>query len=71
MRAWQSPAHGRWYGKDHLVFVPPYSRRGLYGQRRRRIGRMSRARCPHQGVELVAGHARPDPGHVCLRVPPP
>ena len=70
MRDWQSQSHVRWYGKYHIVFVPKYRRRVLYGQLRRSIGRSLRALCPQQGVELVEGHARPEHVHWCLRVPP-
>src|SRR5262249_50162774 len=42
----------------------------IYGQLRRRIGRLLRALCPQQGLELVEGHALPDPGPLCLSMSP-
>ena len=57
MRDWQSQSHVRWYCKYHIVFVPKYRRRVIYGQLRRSIGRIIRELCQQQGVELVEGHA--------------
>ena len=70
MRDWQSHSHVRWYGKDHMVFVPKYRRRVIYGQLRRSIGRILRELCQQQGVELGEGHAMPEHVHLCLRLPP-
>ena len=47
MRAWQSQSHVRWNGKYHIVFVPKYRRRVLYGQLRRRVGVILRELCQH------------------------
>jgi putative transposase len=52
MRDWQSQSHVRWYCKYHIVFVPKYRRRVIYGQLRRSIGRIIRELCQQQGVEL-------------------
>jgi putative transposase len=70
MRAWQSQSHVRWYCKYPIVCVPKYSRRVIYGQLRRSIGRIIRELCQQQGVELVEGHAMPDHVQLCLRMPP-
>jgi REP-associated tyrosine transposase len=70
MRDWQSQSHVRWYGKYPIVFVPKYRRRVIYGQLRRRSGRMIRELCQPQGVELVEGHAMPDHVPLCLSIPP-
>src|SRR5262245_37532116 len=70
MREWQSQSHVRWYCKYHIVVVPKYRQRVLYGQLRRSIGRILRELCQQQGVELVAGHAMPDHGHLCLSISP-
>ena len=39
MRDWTSQSHVRWYCKYHVVFVPKYRRKALYGSLRREIGR--------------------------------
>jgi len=70
VREWQSQSHVRWYCKYHVVFVPKYRKRSLYGSLRRNIGKVLRELCRQQGVELVEGHAMPDHVHLCLSIPP-
>lgn len=69
MRDWTSQSHVRWYCKYHVVFVPKYRRKALYGSLRREIGRVFRE-LEQQGVELVEGHAMADHIHLCLSIPP-
>ncbi len=45
MKEWQSLAHVRWEGKYHLVFVPKYRRKVLYGRTRRQIGKILQQLC--------------------------
>ena len=70
MREWQSQSHVRWYCRYHVVFVPKYRKKVIYGQLRREIGRVLRALCRQHGVELVEGHAMSDHVHMCLSIPP-
>ncbi len=70
MKEWQSLAHVRWECKYHLVFVPKYRRKVLYGRMRRQIGKILQQLCRQKGVELIEGHAMPDHIHMVLRIPP-
>ena len=70
MRDWRSQPHVKWYCKYHVVFVPKYRQRSIYGSLRKRIGGILRELCQQGGVELVEGHAMPDHVHLCLSVPP-
>ena len=70
MRDWQGQSHVKWYCKYHVVFVPKYRRRSIYGALRREIGKILRELCQQQGVEIVEGHAMPDHIHLCLSIPP-
>ena len=70
MREWQSQSHVRWYCRYHLVFVPKYRKRAIFGQLRKDIGKILRGLCEQQGVELVEGHAMADHVHLCLSIPP-
>ena len=70
MRDWQGQSHVKWSCKYHVVFVPKYRRRSIYGSLRRQIGGMLRELCQQQGVEIVEGHAMPDHIHLCLSIPP-
>ena len=55
MRDWQGQSHVKWYCKYHVVFVPKYRRRSIYGALRREIGKILRELCQQQGVQNVGG----------------
>ena len=70
MRDWQRQSHVKWYCRYHVVFVPTYRRKAIYGRFRREIGGIIRELCRQAGVELVEGHAMADHVHLCLSIPP-
>ena len=70
MHEWQSLSHVRWECKYHIVIIPKYRRKVLYGRVRREVGRILRELCEQRGVELVEGKAMPDHVHMCLSIPP-
>ncbi len=70
MREWQSQSHVRRYCRYHVVWVPKYRKRAIFGEMRRGVGRIVRELCQRHGVELVEGHALPDHVHVLLGIPP-
>ena len=45
MKEWQSLAHVRWECKYHIVFVPKYRKKVLYGLTRRQVGQILRQLC--------------------------
>ena len=51
MHEWQSLSHVRWECKYHVVIVPKYRRRVVYGRLKRRIGGILRELCRQQGME--------------------
>ena len=53
MRDWQSQAHVKHYCKYHVVFVPKYRKKSIYGALRKDIGGILRELCRQHGVELV------------------
>ena len=60
MREWQSQAQVKHDCKYHVVFVPKYRRKWIYGTLRRDIGGIRSDLCRQQGVELVEDHAMRD-----------
>jgi putative transposase len=70
MREWQSLAHVRWECKYHVVIVPKYRRKTLFGHVRRRIGKIFQQLCRQKEIELVEGHAMLDHVHMVLSIPP-
>ena len=70
MHEWQSLSHVRWECKYHVVFIPKYRRKVLFGKLRRQIGALFRELCRQRGVELLEGHLMADHVHMCLSIPP-
>ncbi len=70
MHEWQSLSHVRWECKYHIVFIPKYRKKALYGRLRRRVGPILRELCDQRGVELVEGQAMSDHVHMCVSIPP-
>jgi putative transposase len=70
MRDWRSQAHVKWECKYHVIIVPKYRKKKLFGNLRREIGEILRELCRQKGVELVEGKAMPDHVHMLLSVPP-
>ena len=70
MHDWDSLSHVRWECKYHVVIIPKYRRKVLYGRLRRKIALILRELCRQKGIELVEGHLMPDHVHMCLSIPP-
>ena len=70
MRDWQSQAHVKHYCRYHIVFIPKYRKKALYGSLRREIGKIFRDLCNRANLELVEGYAMRDHIHMLLMIPP-
>ena len=70
MKDWQSQAHVKWDCKYHVVIVPKYRKKTLYGRLRREMGKILRELCRQKDIELLEGQAMPDHVHMLLSVPP-
>ena len=69
MKDWQGQAHVKWDSKYHVVILPKYRRKVLYGRIRRGIGQILRDLCRQKNIDLVEGKAMPDHIHMLLKVP--
>src|ERR1700727_1568358 len=70
MKDWRSQAHVKWDCKYHVVLLPKYRQRKVFGSVRREIGTILRELCRQKGVEVLQGNALPDHLHMLLSVPP-
>jgi putative transposase len=70
MHDWKSLSHVRWDCKYHLVIVPKYRKRRLYGKFLQKVGAILKELCSQKGVDVLEGHLMPDHIHMCLSVPP-
>ena len=70
MHEWQSLSHVRWECKYHIVIIPKYRKRMLYGKVKKHVGEVIKEVCRQRGIELVEGHLMPDHIHLCVSIPP-
>ena len=67
---WKSQSHVKWDCKYHIIIIPKYRRKVLYGKLRAKVGTIIRELCQQKGVELIEGKAMADHIHLCLSIPP-
>ena len=65
-----SLSHTRWNCKYHIVFIPKYRSKEIYGKLRSDIGQIIRQLCSYKDVEIMEAHAMPDHIHMLVRIPP-
>jgi putative transposase len=65
-----SLSHTRWKCQYHIVIVPKFRRKAIYGKLRKDIGEILRKLCDYKHVEIIEAHAMPDHIHMLLSIPP-
>lgn len=70
MRNEQSLSHTRWECKYHIVWVPKYRRKILYGRIRRELGEIFHDLARQKDSRILEGHLQPDHIHVLMSIPP-
>ena len=65
-----SLAHSKWECQYHIVFVPKYRKKKLYGIVRDDMREIIRTLCKYKKVEIVAGAVCADHVHLCVSIPP-
>ena len=56
--------------KYHVVIVPKYRKRALYGRLKSDTREILRDLARQKGIEILEGHLMPDHVHICLKIPP-
>ena len=65
-----SLTHSRWECKYHVVWIPKYRKRVLYGQLRKYLGEIFRQLAKSRECEVLEGHMMPDHVHMLISIPP-
>ena len=68
--SYESLSHSKWSCKYHVVFVPKYRKKVLYGQIRRFLGPIFRDLASHRGCNILEGHMVQDHVHMLITIPP-
>ena len=62
--------HTEWDCKYHVIFIPKYRRKVLYGQIRRELGDVFRRLARQKESEIEEGHMMADHVHMMISIPP-
>ena len=66
----QSLAHSKWVCKYHLVWIPKYRKKTLFGDLRRALGPVLRELAQQRESEILEGHMMRDHVHILMSIPP-
>ena len=66
----KSLAHSRWDCKYHVVFIPKYRRKAIYGELRKMLGEIFHDLARQKECRIIEGHLLADHVHMCLEIPP-
>jgi putative transposase len=66
----KSLAHSRWDCKYHVVFIPKYRRKAIYGEVRQMLGEIFHDLARQKECRIIEGHLLADHVHMCLEIPP-
>ena len=66
----QSITHTRWNCTYHIVFIPKYRRKIMYGETKRDLVEIINKLCEMKHVEIVAGDVCVDHVHISVAIPP-
>ena len=70
MRQVGSLNHTRWECKYHIVFIPKYRRKTLFGEVRRELGEVFRRLARQRECKIEEGHLLADHVHMMISIPP-
>ena len=66
----KSLSHTRWKCQYHIVFIPKYRKKVLYGRIRRDVREIIATLCQYKNVEIIAGAVCIDHVHLSVAIPP-
>lgn len=69
MRQVGSLSHTRWECKYHIVFIPKYRRRALFGGFRPELGDVFRRLAEQKESRIEEGHLMADHVHIMISIP--
>ena len=70
MSDYESLKHTRWECKYHVIFIPKWRKKRIYGQLRKDLGPILRELARHKESEVEEGHLMRDHVHMLVSIPP-
>jgi len=68
--SYESLCHSKWDCKYHLVFIPKFRKKVLYGKIRKFLGPVFHELAKQRECEIVEGHMVQDHVHMLIKIPP-
>ena len=65
-----SLSHTKWECKYHVIFIPKFRRKALYGELRRYLGEVFQRLAHQRESQIEEGHLMPDHVHMMISIPP-
>ena len=65
----KSLSHTKWKCQYHIVFIPKYRKKVLYGQLKRDVRDILAALCRYKNIEIISGAVCSDHVHLSLSIP--
>lgn len=62
----KSLSHTKWKCQYHIVFIPKYRKKQLYGRFREDVRDVLKMLCEYKKVEIVEGAVYSDHVHLCV-----
>lgn len=66
----RSLSHTKWKCQCHIVFIPKYRKKVLYGKVREDVRKILSTLCKYKNVEIIAGAVCVDHVHLSIAIPP-
>ena len=66
----KSLSHTKWKCQYHIVFIPKYRKKVLFGQIRNDVREIIKALCKYKSIEIISGAVCIDHVHLCVSIPP-
>ena len=63
-------SHTKYNCMYHIVFIPKYRRKIMYGKLKSEVRDIIRKLCEYRNVEIVEGMVCEDHVHLCVKIPP-
>ena len=70
MSDYRSLSHAKWECKYHVVFIPKYRKKTIYGHLRKELGKVLRTLAEQRESRIEEGHLMPDHVHIMISIPP-
>ncbi len=70
LQQYQTLCHSKWECKYHVVFIPKYRKKVLYGKLRQYLGEVFKKLAEHRESAVEEGHLMSDHVHMLISIPP-